>query len=389
LSPEKGAGETRPLTEIIALASRGSVDREPLRPLSPGPALAGVAVAGVEVYDDFGKEIVMTRQNPNYCQRPLHTVLIGSSLEGESDQVVRSGLAVARAAGARVLLVHAMPSEPRLAGLETGLGDDFIRQLTADGWERLRRQIERLGIRGPELAGAEVLAGEPHRVLGDAARTAGVDLIVVGATGSGPFAAKLLGSTADRVLRKATCPVLLIRGELRVPPQRVLAAVDLSDLSGDAFRCGMHLVAQLAHTGEIEVQAVHALSFVHALEQPRQGELSYEEVERREAENLRRFVLENRNESPLEVTTSVLPGEARFEILRELAERPVDLVVLGTHGRGGLDRLVLGSVASTVARKAPCSVLLISPEAAWAEDIAEAIVSRTTPAWHRDAPPVA
>ena len=58
--------------------------------------------------------------------------------------------------------------------------------------------------------------------------------------------------------------------------------------------------------------------------------------------------------------------------------------MLGTHGRGGLDRLVLGSVASTVARKAPCSVLMISPEAALEEGIADAVITQTEPAWHHE-----
>jgi len=118
-----------------------------------------------------------------------------------------------------------------------------------------------------------------------------------------------------------------------------------------------------------------------ALQRRAPGALASGEVERREAEELRRFVLENRCDSPFEVKTALLPGEARFEILHELSARPVDLVVLGTHGRGGLDRLVLGSVASTVARKAPCSVLLISSDAALAEGIADAVLARTTPAW--------
>ena len=100
-------------------------------------------------------------------------------------------------------------------------------------------------------------------------------------------------------------------------------------------------------------------------------------------------MLENRREAPVHVETAVLSGEARFEILRELEERPVDLVVLGTHGRGGLDRLVLGSVAATVARQAPCSVLLISPEAALAEGISDAVSAQTTPAWHSETAPVA
>ena len=62
---------------------------------------------------------------------PLRTVLIGSSLEDESDQVARAGLAVARAAGARVHLVHVAPEEPLLLGPESGLTSDFSRRQIA------------------------------------------------------------------------------------------------------------------------------------------------------------------------------------------------------------------------------------------------------------------
>lgn len=320
--------------------------------------------------------------------RPLHTVLIGTSLGSESDQVVRSGLAVARAAGARIYLVHAVQLEP--LPVAVGAGPFMEREQIALGSEELQRQIERLGLSAPELAGSRVLVGAPYRTLTETAQQIAADLIVVGATGSGPFAAELLGSTADRVLRKAPCPVLIARDGLRVPPRRVLAPVDLSTLSGDAFRCGLHLLEQLADRGEVQVQAVYAHSLLDALAaRQRTVGTPLPEIERSIAGELCRFVLENRTEAPFSIETAVLPGEARTEILRELAEHPVDLLILGTHGRGGLDRLVLGSVASTVVRKAPCSVLVISPEAALAEGIAEAITTQTVPIWHCEPIPVA
>lgn len=320
--------------------------------------------------------------------RPLRTVLIGTSLGSESDQVVRAGLAVARKAGARVVLVHAPHFEPLPVAI--GAGPFLEREQIALGTEELGRQAERLGLSAPELAGSIVRVGAPHRVLSEAAQQLGADLIIVGATGSGPLAAELLGSTADRILRKASCPVLIVRDGLRVPPRRVLAPVDLSTLSGDAFRCGLDLLAQLADRGEVQVEAMVALSFLDALaDRSRTGASSLEQVERSTAGELRRFVLENRSDASFHVDTAVLPGEAREEILRELKEHPVDLLVLGTHGRGGLNRLAIGSVASTVVRKAPCSVLVISPEAALAEGIAEAITAQTEPAWHREPVPVA
>lgn len=302
---------------------------------------------------------------------PLRTVLIGTSLGEESDQVVRTGLAVARAAGARVYLVHA--AELRL-----------VFGLDLEARSELDRQIERVGIQKPELAGSEVRTGSPYRILAEAARQTGAGLIVVGATGSGPLAAELLGSTADRVLRKASCPVLVVRGELPVPPRRVLAPVDLSTLSGDVFQCGLHLLGQLAGTGKVEVRVIHVLSFVDALAtRQRTGGTPIEEIERLAAEELRRFLLENQPEATFHLEGEVLPGEARVVILRDLEEHPVDLLVMGTHGHGGLDRLVLGSVVSTVARKAPCSVLVIPPDAALEEGIAETIETQTVPAWPR------
>ncbi|MFP5285894.1 MAG: universal stress protein, partial [Thermoanaerobaculia bacterium] len=148
----------------------------------------------------------------NTMDSRIETVLIGTSLGEESDQVVRSGLSVARAAGARAFLVHAAQLEPLLAGYDAGA---FLeREQIAECYEELHRQIERLGLGKPELAGSKVQAGAPHRVLTNTAKEIAADLIVVGATGSGPFAAELLGSTADRVLRKSPCPVLVVRGEL-------------------------------------------------------------------------------------------------------------------------------------------------------------------------------
>ncbi len=195
---------------------------------------------------------------------------------------------------------------------------------------------------------------------------------MIGATGSGAFAAELLGSTAERVLRKASCPVLVVRGELPVPPRRVLAPVDLSPLSAEAMAGALQLLAQIggdagsAGTAGTAVRVIHVLSFLEVLALGREAGRAeikpYEEVADIAGEQLRRLVLASQPADPrFQVETAVLPGEARFEILRDLEQNPADLVALGTHGRSGLDRLMLGSVAATVARLAPCSVLLIPP----------------------------
>jgi universal stress protein A len=64
-------------------------------------------------------------------------------------------------------------------------------------------------------------------------------------------------------------------------------------------------------------------------------------------------------DSPLTVETVVVEGIAAAEILRVAAEHPVDLIVIGSHGRTGIGRVLMGSVAEEVSRKAPCPVLIV------------------------------
>jgi nucleotide-binding universal stress UspA family protein len=330
----------------------------------------------------------MTVQGDSHfrCRSRLDTVLIGSSLEMDSNTVVRTGAAVARAAGAKVHLVHVAPLEPVAIGFEPGGLPPGIFQEEAERRRRLLwDQAERLGIDPDELAGLAVVSGTPHRAIDEMAQQIGAGLIVVGASEPGGRLGKLLGSTADRVVRQATCPVLVVRGMLPVPARRVLMPVDLSVLSAEAFRCGLHLLGQISHSAPAEIEVLYALDSKNQLEflpSEMPWVTTSQQVERHATQALERFVQENCDQTPVPVRTRVRSGDARDEILAELDGKPIDLVVLGTHGRNGFDRLLLGSIASAVLRQAPCSVLMIPPSASLGEAIAEAVVAQTAPAWH-------
>jgi nucleotide-binding universal stress UspA family protein len=66
-------------------------------------------------------------------------------------------------------------------------------------------------------------------------------------------------------------------------------------------------------------------------------------------------------DSPLQVEPMTVEGIASPEILRIAREQHADLIVIGSHGRGGLGRVLMGSVAEEVSRKAPCPVLIVRP----------------------------
>src|SRR5205814_2627344 len=72
-------------------------------------------------------------------------------------------------------------------------------------------------------------------------------------------------------------------------------------------------------------------------------------------------------------------GDAAGTILRVARELPADLIVMGTHGRTGLGRLLMGSVAEQVVRKASCPVMTVKTPSAWTESVAAAAAGASRP----------
>jgi len=165
------------------------------------------------------------------------TIVIGTSLNELSDGVVRTGVAVARAAGASPWLVHAYMPPPSTVEII----DERWLELEAEALRKgLAQQARRTGL--ADLAGfkperAIPLIGSPPREIVDLARQVKADLIVIGAEEGGVLHKILLGSTADGVIRKAPCPVLVVRSESAFPPARVEIPVDLSPISAKASKC--------------------------------------------------------------------------------------------------------------------------------------------------------
>ncbi|HEX6863134.1 MAG TPA: universal stress protein, partial [Thermoanaerobaculia bacterium] len=269
----------------------------------------------------------------------------------------------------RVALVHAYA--PRVA---YG-GAPFVPELPMEGVveaekESLRRQMEsqadRLGIKPEELAGFELGLAPAHQMITETARQIDAGLIVVGAAESPRFA-KLFGSTADRVVRKATCPVLVVRRELPMPPARVLLPVDLSYLSAEAFHEGLEvlglLVRERGPAGTLpEIEAMYVTTDLDRhLFAP---EDAPERAETHAREELERFLVRHVAGSPFEVAPRVVSGYVEDEILLRIREWEPSLVVIGTHGRSGFERFLLGSVAARVIRDGGANALVVPPAVA-------------------------
>jgi nucleotide-binding universal stress UspA family protein len=188
------------------------------------------------------------------------------------------------------------------------------------------------------------------------ARHVKADLIVIGGSEGGALHRILVGSTADGVIRQASCPVLVVHSAANFPPTRVEIPVDLSPISANALRQGIDFLSRLG----VGLASTEALFVLNPLEVSGSLQFTPSQVERFALDELHRFLKSNGASSLLSEVRTGYPGE---EIPAVLEERGADLVILGTHGRRGFERLMVGSVALGVMHRATCNLLIVPPGA--------------------------
>jgi len=195
--------------------------------------------------------------------------------------------------------------------------------------------------------------GKPETVILDTVHAGKVDLVVTGARGRGRVAELILGSISHRILSKAGCPTLLVKGLFRAT-QRVLIAVQGLD---DAERIQAWLLAHPFNSRtEVSVISITVAPYIVDPETVASYGI-WGETARKFAHDLASGVAMKLNGPHYVATGRALDGDPVEVILREAGTH--DLVVIGSHGRTGLDRVLLGSVSHAVVHGAECPVLVI------------------------------
>ena len=205
--------------------------------------------------------------------------------------------------------------------------------------------------------------GDPFEEIIDAADDRDDDLIVMGAPRPRRFLESLRGTTLERVIRASTRSVLSVRSQTRGPYKNVLIATDMSDTSaqaiGTAYRLGLltetrvTVVHALWHRGRHMVP--HSAMTIDVM----QKQIAAEKAGTKK--KLRAF-LDGIELGALRIESRVAEGTPQMVVRDCVAELEPDLVVLGTRGRSGVLRFVLGSVAEDLLSWLPVDVLAVPPE---------------------------
>ncbi len=142
--------------------------------------------------------------------------------------------------------------------------------------------------------------------------------------------------------------------------KRVLCPTDYSDLSIEALRYGRHFAT--ACGAELHILHVVDEAYQHWMAIGPEGMPvgpAPEELLKVGREQMDRFIREQVGEAGCAVTNSVVFGRPHVEIVNYATDTQTDMIVIATHGRGGLTRALLGSTTDKVVHNAPCPVLVV------------------------------
>ncbi|MDR4479902.1 MAG: universal stress protein [Nitrospira sp.] len=278
--------------------------------------------------------------------RSVASILLPTDFQQPARRACTYALKLANIYGARLKIVHVIKTLSESSQVSPDHRSlDSIKTSALLELGRLTRLAQDAGIH----AEPRLLYGIPGDCILEAAARVNAGLIVMGTHGRMGWDRLRLGSTAQAVVRKASCPVLTLqdvvardsfRHHAKVSLARLLVATDFSSCADAALR----------YVSGLALRLKAQLHLVHVSEEGTAQEGGKRKLKR---------LLRRLEEDGMEASGISLPGDPLSMILKQAEQWQADVIVAGTQGRRGLSRLLLGSVAEGLLGRAACPVLIV------------------------------
>jgi nucleotide-binding universal stress UspA family protein len=275
-----------------------------------------------------------------YCPvSKLDTILAATDRSAFSEGAVKEAINFAKRCSSKLYVMSVLESNPEY---ET-IGANFFQKEE----EEAKKYLESIKLKAlQEGVACETILSEgeePYRLIVNEAAGKKADVIVVGRHGRTGLVKILMGKVAANVISHAQCKVLVVPKAARIEYKKILVATDGSE----------HSIAATSEAIEIAKRTgsnIIAVSVAHS-------ELELEEAKR----NVDK-VLETAQKEGIQVEKALTPIGKADEVIVEIAGgRGVDLIVMGTYGKTGLRKLLMGSSTEKVIGSAGCAVLVAKP----------------------------
>ena len=244
-------------------------------------------------------------------------------------------------------------------------------QLSAEARELLDAEVEQVKAAGGTVAQAHLGIGVPNREIVELAEKLNVGLVVIGSRGRGGIRRALMGSVSDSVVRHAHCPVLVVRGgesgRAVLLSKKIFLATDGSEDAVLAARTAAGLAQKMGselHAVYVRPRIVpHHPGYYVGPEVEEHAQQKEQKMLDAEAQTLLDAQAEEVRGAGGNVARAHLRvGRSDEEIIALAEEIGAGLIAMGSRGRGGIRRTLMGSVSDSVVRHAHCPVMVVRRE---------------------------
>ncbi len=283
--------------------------------------------------------------------KKVESILLAMEFSKASRDALKSAVFIAGKTSSRIEIVHVVPKLDQLP-ISTKIVFREVESLLKE----MEEEVHKGGV--PDTK-SRVLFGNPCEQITDWADRLGVGVIMIGSGEKEKDERFPLGTTAENILRTSRKPVWIVKRGSPPATKKILCPVDASEHSRRALANAIGL-AEYLKSELVVLTVIEKLPRVY-LSMGMHSANIQADWEKHEQSRFSRFISEfDFRDIPWK--KMMLTGAPHEEILRATGETEADLIVMGSLGRTGLAKILLGSVAEKVARELPCSILMMKAE---------------------------
>ena len=278
-------------------------------------------------------------------------ILLATDGSEEAELAARTAADLADKTGSELHVVHVLVLPPET--LHDPFGTAAREEFEKRGRARLEELVGRLEVSGGAVGEAHFRVGSPGAEIVAQAEEVGAGLVVLGSRGLGAMKRALMGSVSDSVVRHAPCPALVVRGEPLAFPTKILLATDGSEEA----KLAATTAAVLAGGTDSELHVVTVGPFLPTVFAATEEEPARMAREARRTLDEQVGLIEAAGGRVAQAHLRL--GGTAEEIVALAEDVGTGLIAMGSRGRGGIRRALMGSVSERVVRHAHCPVMII------------------------------
>lgn len=281
----------------------------------------------------------------------LKNILLATDFSKPSEYVLENAIDLAKIFQSKITLIYVLPNN-----IENKKARQLLKEFS----------IKQLDLINDKIKQEDVKVSKPVLEYGDfsdkiiqTAEKVHANMIIIGAGEKIKDNVFILGSNAEKIIKKSNKPVFVVKSGKQLSINKVLCPVDFSTQSKRALKNAITIAHRFK--AELIIFTVYEVSHLYSIRHKINLEKQIENI-RKEHQKEFDFFLESFNFTGLDVTKEIEQGVPDIEILKAIEKHNSDLLIIGTTGKSGISKILMGSVTEKVIRKIPSSFITLKNE---------------------------